>query len=369
MEARRISGESVKGRPRLERTTPMARLHSATFAPLVTLAVAGVMGAGWIGGVIGLARAQNDTSNGTLRGTPPTPGAAGADWTAYAALAGIALFGALVMWLLLRRRTSPRQAMTWMEHLEELRRRFAVVVGVWLMGTVAAFSIRVDGVDSGVPQLRFAVQDNAAAQVFALIASHLVPEGVQLVVTRPIDGFVAQLAIAVGLGFVLALPVIFVQAARYFGPAMHPHERRALRRAFVPFLILFAGGVAFCWYLVLPLLLVTLYGYGTALGAQPLLQISDLVTFTITMVLTFGLAFQAPLVMYVLARLGLVTAGTFARVWRHAMVAILIFSALITDPTVVSQILVAAPLAGLYLLGVLAAKTVRAPDGDGTRSS
>lgn len=277
------------------------------------------------------------------------------------AVVGAAVLGVVVVLLLRRRRGRTTPAMTWLEHMEELRRRFAVVAGTWLVGTVLAFSVRIERGARGWPSIQLEVQDNLAAQVFQLIAAHLVPPGVQLVVTRPIDGFVAQLAIAGAIGFVVALPVLLTQAARYFAPALHENERRALRRAVLPFVLLFAAGVAFCWYLVLPLLLVTLYGYGTALGAQPLLQISDLVGFTITMVLTFGLAFQAPLVMYILARLGLVTASTFAGLWRHAMVTILIFSAVITDPTVVSQVLVAAPLAGLYFLGILAARTVRPP--------
>ncbi len=292
--------------------------------------------------------------------TAPAPAGAAA-WWQMAGLAGVVVIGIAVIWLLVRRtRPSDTPPMTFMEHFEELRRRLAVVAAAWLLGTILSFTVRIDRGPGLWPSFSLAVQDNLAAQVFQRIATHLVPEGVQLVVTRPIDGFVAQLSIAGGIGFIVALPVLLIQAGLYLGPALHAHERRALKWAFGPFLVLFAAGVAFCWFLVLPLLLVTLYGYGTALGAQPLLVISDLVGFTITMIVTFGLAFQAPLVMYILARVGIANAATYARLWRHAMVAILIFSAVITDPTVISQVLVAAPLVALYFLGILAARTVPA---------
>lgn len=248
-----------------------------------------------------------------------------------------------------------KPTMTTLEHIEELRRRVLVVLAVWLAGSMVAFSFRYTTTSGGIPILEPALTDNLAAQLFHVVTRHLVPAGVTLVVTRPIDGFLAELYLALGIGFLIALPVLMVQAGRFLGPALRERERRALGKAFLPALLLFLAGIAFAWAFVLPFILETLYGYSAALGAQSLLQISDLVGFAVTMSLVFGLAFQTPLLMYLLARGGAVSSGSFLRKWRIAVVVIVIFSAVVTDPTIVSQMLVAGPLIALYFIGVAAA--------------
>ncbi|MGB0652325.1 MAG: twin-arginine translocase subunit TatC [Thermoplasmatota archaeon] len=265
-----------------------------------------------------------------------------------------------VVWAVRRPPSETSPEMGWLEHAEELRRRILIALATWVGASLVTFSIRVEWTAAGWPVARPALQETLAAQAFRQLTEHLLPDNVQLVVTRPIDGFLAQLYLAFGIGFVVALPVIFVQAHRFLAPGLHEHERRALRRAFLPAMGLFAAGVAFCWYAVLPLLLRTLYGYSSALGAQGLIQVSELVSFTLTMLGVFGVSFQLPLVMYLLTRVGLVSAAGYQRYWRHAAIGILVFSAFATDPTLVSQALVAAPLILLYGLGIVAARRAEA---------
>ncbi len=273
-----------------------------------------------------------------------------------ASIVVLVVLGIGVLWAIKWRiKPSHVEQMPLLDHVEELRKRILVALGIWIVGTFLAFGARFEMRD-GWPLLLPAVQDNMAAQVFRRITDHLVPEGVQLIVTRPIDGFVAELYVAVMLGFALALPVMLWQLGRFVAPALNAAERRTMVYAFMPALWLFAGGVLFAWFLVLPLLLRTLYGYATELGAQPLLSISELVGFTTTMLMVFGVSFQTPLVMYVLSKTGVVASGTWMRYWRHAIVAIIIFSALVTDPTVISQAMVALPLIVLYFGGIGAAR-------------
>lgn len=271
-------------------------------------------------------------------------------------VAVLLLLAALTVWVLRRSPPGKTEAMTPLEHVEELRRRLLVALAAWLVTSTAAFSFRYTTTASGWPLLVPAVKDNLAAQAFRALSDHLVPDNVTLVVTRPLDAFMAELYLALGIGALVALPVILVQFGRYVGPALRDQEKRVLRNALLPALALFALGIAFAWLYVVPFILETLYGYSTALGAEPLLAVGDLVAFTVALLLTFGLAFQTPLVMHVLARTGLVRARTFLKGWRIAVVAILIFSAIVTDPTIVSQLLVAAPLIALYFLGIAAAR-------------
>lgn len=247
--------------------------------------------------------------------------------------------------------TAPDAAMDLWSHVEELRRRILWCVAAWLATTMAAFSLRLEERAWGwlpVP----ALHDNLAAQTYRLLADHLVPDGVRLVVLRPLDGFAAEFTIAMAIGFAVALPVLLVQVGSFLSPALRPRERRALRLALLPALALFAAGASFAFVVLAPTLLETLYGYPVALGAEPFLLVDELVSFTVTLVLVFGVASLTPMAMAALAATGLVGWRGFLRVWRHATVAILILCALVTDGTLVTLALVATPLIALYFLGV-----------------
>lgn len=273
--------------------------------------------------------------------------------------AGVAVFvvaAAVVVYRLSGRRQPPREGMRWFDHLDDLRRRLFVSVAAVLVVSALVFSFRWPA-DSAHPVP--ALQDNLAAQAFRRMAADLVPPGVQLVQVRPLDGFMAELAIAFGIAVVVTLPVTLGQLGGFITPALEERERRLLRRAAVPVLALFVAGVAFGYLFVLPFLFSTLYGYGTALGAQPLLQVSELVSFSLSLLLVFGAAFQTPVAMYALTRVGLVPAEAWTRVWRHATVVIVVVAALVTDPTIVSQVMVAVPLLLLYGVGILAARTAQ----------
>ncbi len=233
-----------------------------------------------------------------------------------------------------------------MDHIEELRRRLIVsAMAVFLM-TAFLFSFDWDG-RWPTP----ALEENLAARLFLAISADLLPATVTLIVAKPIDGFAAEMSIAIGASVLLTSPIWVWQVGGFFWPALQPREQRIVLQAFVPMVLLFVAGVAFGYLVVLPFLFETLYAYGTALGAQPFLLVADFVTFSIGMLLVFGVAFQTPLVMWALTRIGLVKASTWRKYWRHAIVAIAILAALVTDPTVVSQIMVAVPLMGLYGLG------------------
>lgn len=247
---------------------------------------------------------------------------------------------------------APSQAMDWRGHVEDLRRR--LLISVVAVGTVsvALFSFGWPK-DSAWP--RPAIHDNIAGQAFHRIAADLVPAGVELVVVRPIDGFLAEVTIAIGLAVLLTSPLLVAQVGGFVLPALQERERRALRNAVLPVALLFIAGAAFAYAYVMPFLLKTLYGYGTALGATPLLQVSELITMTVGLMAIMGLAFQTPVVMVVATRIGLVDAKTWRHGWRHATVAILILSALVTDPTIVSQLMVAGPLLALYAAGAIMA--------------
>lgn len=269
--------------------------------------------------------------------------AGGVLWRAAGAVT-LALLAALILFFLRRPRPT---AMGWMQHADELRLR--ILVSLASVIAVSAFLFSFDWVGA---YPRPALHENLAARLFGRIRDDLLPADVTLVVARPMDGFAAEMTIALGAAIVLAAPLWSWQLGGFVWPALAARERRIILQAFVPVVLLFLAGAAFAYIVVLPFLLETLYDYGTALGAQGLLPVSDFVGFVLGMVLVFGVAFQTPLVMWALTRTGLVAAASWRRYWRHAVVAIVILAAIVTDPTVVSQALVAAPLILLYVIGI-----------------
>lgn len=275
-------------------------------------------------------------------------------------LAGIVLLlavaaGLLVAWRFTRARKVTRApAAGLMGHVAELRDRILVCLGAWVLTTLFVFSFRLEPIRWGWRPIP-ALHDNLAAQTYRMLARLLVPDGVRLVVLKPLDGFSAEFTIAMALGFAIALPILLWQMAAFVGPALRPRERRVLRVTIVPAVALFATGATFAATILAPLLLETLYGYPVALGAEPLLLVGELVSFAVSLAIVFGLAALTPMVMAGLAAAGLVGWRTFLRGWRHAAVAALVLCAFATDGTLVTLLMVTAPLMGLYFLGVAAA--------------
>lgn len=273
-----------------------------------------------------------------------------------AVLALLAL--ALVLALLLRRRPGLERGRL-LEHVEELRRRLLVVMASLLGGTLVAMTVRVEWHDAwgtAWPLPTPALYDTLAAQLLLAMADHVVPAGVELVVTGPFDAFKAQFDVALAFGIALAVPTALVQASRFVAPALRPHEHRLLRLSILPATALFVLGAAFAFVVVLPVTLAALYQFPDPLGAQELLQVGELAGFILGFVVAFGLAFQTPLAMAVLSRVGLVDPRSYWRGWRHAVLVVVIAAGVLTpDPTVVSQAMLAVPLLGLYFLGAAVA--------------
>ncbi|MHB1262388.1 MAG: twin-arginine translocase subunit TatC [Thermoplasmatota archaeon] len=276
-------------------------------------------------------------------------------------LAVLALL-ALALGLALLRRGPALERGRLLEHVEELRRRLLIVAGVLVAGTFAALTVRIED-HGGWPVPVLGLYDTMASQLFRGAADALLPPDVQLIVTGPADGFVAQFSIALGIGIAFATPVAMDQLARFLAPALRPKERTLLTWAVLPAMVLFLLGAAFGFVVLLPLTFEALYRFSDALGAATYLTVSDFATFTLAFLAGCGLAFEMPLVMGLLSRVGLVSPAAYWSKWRHAVVAILVLAMVVTpDPTIVSQVLLAVPLVALYFLGAALASWAKKSD-------
>ena len=228
------------------------------------------------------------------------------------------------------------------EHLEELRWRLLLCVVTLLVG-------------AGISLAFFR----------KLIDFLLVPAEDHLSVTgAPIFTEVTELigvTVKVGLlgGLVLALPMLVYQAIMFVAPGLTSRERRWTVGLLPGALLCFVAGAAFAYYVLLPPIMNFLLTFGEDI-ATPMIRIGNYISVVVTLIFWMGLVFETPLVMFMLAKIGVVSPGTLARGRRFAVVMAFILGAMITptfDP--LNQALVAAPLIILYEVGIWLSKLAR----------
>ncbi len=225
---------------------------------------------------------------------------------------------------------------TLVEHLTELRERIiksliAVVVGVF----VAVF---------------------VSQPIFKYIMEQAKADGVQLIQYTFGDTFITQIKLALILGLVLAFPAVLYQVVAFILPALKPEEKRLLYFG-LPFATgLFVAGWAFGWFVVVPVTKQFFRSMAEASAVEVAITPSNYVSFILGICNPLGIAFELPLVVLILARLGLVTHEFLGRVRKYAFLALMILAAVLSPPDVISMTIFLVPLYGLYELSILIAR-------------
>ncbi len=228
---------------------------------------------------------------------------------------------------------------TLLQHLSELRRRVFICVVAVLAGSAVSFAFFEEIVEILVEPAR----DLGLGT------------GGELIYTEVTELLTTAIKVSFVSGLILASPIIVSQGVMFVAPGLTRQEKRYLF-GFMPVVILaFAGGVAFAYYILTPPALHFLLTFGGDI-ATPLIRISNIINLMIRLLFWMGLAFETPLVMFLLASLGIASASSLGRFRRYWVVVAFILAAMIT-PTVdpVNQALVAGPLLVIYELGILLA--------------
>ncbi len=243
-------------------------------------------------------------------------------------------------------------------HLNELRRRILRMVIVIGAVTVFLLTFHAEPVQVDQFTLYYPVPeplDNMAAQITDHMRQSLVPENVQMIQTAPGQAFFAQVYIAALVGILAGMPVMVREFVGFIRPALKENEIHAGRSITLPALGLFAAGCAFSYSLIIPYVLEFLYRYGESAGLVTFLNVMDFVTFVLQFLLAFGLSFQLPLAMYAVTQSGMAGAGFWRRNIRYAVIAIVVFGAVITpDGSGVTMWFIAGPMIALYVAGMVA---------------
>ena len=174
----------------------------------------------------------------------------------------------------------------------------------------------------------------------------------QLTFRRPLEAFDTRMLLAFYFGTFLALPLLVGEAMAFAGPVVSPSARRLLLRAFPAAYFLFVMGAGLALLVVLPPATAFFLSFGGA-SLRPLISVEEYVAFAARLALSFGLAFQTPLVMFALKKLGLATASSLASRRREVYLLAFVLGAVLTSPEVLTQISLAIPLIALYELGLL----------------
>lgn len=236
-------------------------------------------------------------------------------------------------------------------HLTELRQRLIYALLAILAGFALCYAF--------------------APEIYAFLVRPLamVSEGEQrrLIYTGLTEAFTTYIKLSLWAGCFIAFPIIAAQIWKFVAPGLYKNERRA----FLPFLVatpvFFLIGAAVAYYVVFPMAWKFFLSFEVpaAAGALPIqleARVSEYLSLSMTVIFAFGLAFELPVILVLMARAGLVSAQKLATFRRYATVLIFIFAAVATPPDLISMLSLALPMLLLYELSILGAKWMQKPE-------
>lgn len=181
------------------------------------------------------------------------------------------------------------------------------------------------------------------------------PEGSKMIATGVITPFLIPVKVAAMVAFVIALPYVLYQAWAFVAPGLYVHEKRLVLPLVVASTLLFVLGMAFCYFFVFRVVFDFVNSIAPAsITVAP--DIEQYLNFVLTMFVAFGVTFEVPVAVVVLARMGVVTVQQLREIRPYFIVAAFVIAAIVTPPDVVSQLLLAVPMCLLYEVGLIAAR-------------
>ena len=241
----------------------------------------------------------------------------------------------------------PEQQDTFISHLVELRNR--LLRSLLAVGLVFVALLIYPG----------------AGPIYDFLAAPLMqalPEGTRMIATGVITPFLVPVKVTVWVALIVVLPYVLYQAWAFVAPGLYAHERRLVLPVVVASTVLFIAGIAFCYYFVFGKVFAFINSFAPE-SITPAPDIEAYFSFVLTMFLAFGVAFEIPVVVVVLARAGIVSLDQLRQARPYVIVGSFVVAAIVTPPDVLSQLLLAIPMCALYELGLVLARFVAKPAG------
>ena len=197
-----------------------------------------------------------------------------------------------------------------------------------------------------------------ANKIYALLAAPMLaklPEGGQMIATAVTTPFFVPMKVAMMAAFIISLPHTLYQIWAFVAPGLYNHEKKLMVPVIAASTLLFIIGMAFAYFAVFQ----TVFGFivGSApVGVAVMTDIGEYLDFVMTLFMAFGLAFEVPIAVVLIARFGWVSVAQLKEARSYVIVGAFILGAIFTPPDIISQFMLAVPLWLLYELGILVAK-------------
>ncbi len=239
-----------------------------------------------------------------------------------------------------------------MDHLVELRNRLLFCVAGLVVVFVLTFLLIAPDI------YNFLVEPLAAA-----MRARGSEQAARMIYTNLTEFFFTQVKVSFFFAAFICAPLILVQIWGFVAPGLYKNERQALRPFMVATPVLFVIGAALVYYLIMPMAWRFFLSFEQPATPDQLPivlepKVNEYLSLVMMLIFAFGLAFQLPVVMVLLARVGIVSAASLARSRRYAIVGVVIFAAVFTPPDPLSQLMLAAPVILLYEISIWLAKGV-----------
>lgn len=226
--------------------------------------------------------------------------------------------------------------MSFLDHLEELRKRIIHSLIAVAVALLACFSF--------------------ADNIFKVITVPIRQTGAEMIALKPTEPFNVQLKLALIAAVFLSAPFILAQVWLFISPGLYKHERRYAAPFVIFSSLLFVVGGLFGYFIAFPFALQFLMNQAKLIDIVPRISADEYVHLFFVIELGLGIVFEIPAVIFVLARMGLVTAGFLLKNTRYAILIAFVIAAIITPTTdMMNMMMMAVPMIALYLLGVVIA--------------
>ncbi len=250
--------------------------------------------------------------------------------------------------------------MSFLDHLEELRWHLVrSVIAIAIGAIVVGININwfFDEVVFAPLQYEFPTHQLICKLMGKVCEGNILEGDLQSI--KPTEQFLKSISISLIAGFILAFPIIIWELWRFIKPGLHKHERTGMRGNVLIMSFLFFTGVLFSYFVIIPFAIRFLALFSISDQIQNIWRFGEVISLITQIVIAGGVVFEMPILVFYLSKMGLITPEVMIGYRRIAIIVLLVLSAVITPPDVISQILIFLPLMGLYQLSITISRRVQ----------
>nr|WP_144922717.1 twin-arginine translocase subunit TatC [Paenibacillus bovis] len=225
-----------------------------------------------------------------------------------------------------------QKEMTFLDHIEELRKRLMRIVVFFVLAVIVSFLI--------------------VEPIINFIQNADVAEELTMNAFRVTDPFKVYMNMTFVIALIITSPVVLYQLWSFVSPGLLEKERRVTLSYIPVSVLLFLGGLAFSYFVLFPFLIKFMLDLSNEMSIQSTIGINEYFQFLFQITIPFGLLFQLPVVILFLTRLGIITPMFLAKIRKYAYFVLLVIAAIITPPDVISHLMVTVPLCLLYEISI-----------------